>query len=85
MQISLQKRGGQEPFSMEVNSHATVADLKEAISKLEPLLLGQIWSLAFNECALHHVLDAASLADFGIDDGSTLDLLNQQLLLVLTA
>jgi len=85
MRVNVQKLSG-DPVSIEVNSNATLHDLKRAIARAEQksrgLHSGVSWSLVLGDRLLKDEFNAEGsrwkyLAEYGIKHGSTLHLITQ--------
>lgn len=83
MYINLQSMAGDELSQVVMHLHSTLADLQLAVHEVQPPPLNAVWSLVLGNSVLTN--DASkTLADSEVQNGSTLVLVKQKVLLVAT-
>ena len=84
MKIELQMIGGEGASFLEVEGHATVADLKRAVCESQSCELGSFF-LLLDGVELGSFADVTALSECGLEEGTTLTLVKKVVLKVLTA
>ena len=85
MKIFVQQLGAPEPLALDVDSQATLSDLKTLIRDAKDIGDNVVLQLVLNETPLQDNANATTLEEYGIQDGTTLDMIKRSPPLVLTA